>query len=54
LGTGVLYALGVGWEAEDFLSFLAQVTTDDRPLQTLYRLNGTNPPYELELPHLSG
>ena len=49
-----LYALGFGWEAEDFLSFLAETTTDERPLQTLYRLNGEDPPTEVELPHLSG
>jgi alpha,alpha-trehalase len=49
-----LYALGFVWEAEDFLAFLAEATTDDRPLQTLYRLDGTTPPQEIELSHLSG
>jgi GH15 family glucan-1,4-alpha-glucosidase len=48
------YALGFGSEAEDFLAFLAEATTDERPLQPLYRLDGTDPPTEMELPHLSG
>ena len=49
-----LYALGFAWEADDFLSFLADATTQERPLQTLYRLTGEEPPEEKELPHLSG
>ena len=47
-------ALGFSWEADDFLSFLAQVTADDRPLQTLYRVDGEDPPEETVLAHLGG
>ena len=49
-----LYALGFGWEADDFLAFLADVSQDERPLQNLYRLNGDDPPDETELHHLAG
>jgi alpha,alpha-trehalase len=49
-----LYALGFGWEADDFLAFLADVSQGERPLQNLYRLNGDDPPDETELPHLVG
>lgn len=49
-----LYALGFAWEADDFLSFLADATSNDQALQTLYRLNGQEPPEETELLHLAG
>lgn len=49
-----LYALGFGWEADDFLAFLADVSQGEHPLQNLYRLNGDDPPDETELPHLAG
>ena len=49
-----LYALGFGWEADDFLAFLADVSRGERRLQNLYRLNGDDPPDEKELPHLAG
>jgi GH15 family glucan-1,4-alpha-glucosidase len=49
-----LYALGFAWEADDFISFLTDATTQERPLQTLYRLNGQEPPEETDLRHLSG
>jgi GH15 family glucan-1,4-alpha-glucosidase len=49
-----LYALGFGWEADDFLAFLADVSQGERPLQNLYRLSGDDPPDEIELPHLGG
>ena len=47
-----LYALGFGWEADDFLAFLADVSQGERPLQNLYRVNGDDPPDETVLPHL--
>ena len=49
-----LYALGFTWEADDFLAFLADVTTGDRPLQNLCRVNGEDAPDEVELAHLAG
>jgi alpha,alpha-trehalase len=49
-----LYALGFGWEADDFLAFLADVSQGERQLQNLYRVNGDDPPDEIELPHLGG
>ena len=49
-----LYALGFAWEADDFLSFLVDATSTDRPLQNLFRVNGEDPPDEIELAHLTG
>jgi len=49
-----LYALGFAWEADDFLSFLVETTAGDRPVQTLVRVSGDDPPTEIELPNLTG
>jgi GH15 family glucan-1,4-alpha-glucosidase len=49
-----LYALGFRWEADDFLSFLVETTSGDRRLQNFVRVNGDDPPEEIELQHLSG
>jgi GH15 family glucan-1,4-alpha-glucosidase len=49
-----LHALGFGWEADDFLAFLADVTAGEQPLKNLCRVSGEDPPEEVELPHLAG
>jgi GH15 family glucan-1,4-alpha-glucosidase len=49
-----LHALGFGWEADDFLAFLADVTAGEQPLKNLCRVSGEDPPEEVELPHLNG
>jgi alpha,alpha-trehalase len=49
-----LYALGFAWEADDFLSFLVDATSTDRPLQNFFRVSGDDPPDETELAHLTG
>jgi alpha,alpha-trehalase len=49
-----LHALGFGWEAEDFLAFLADVTAGEQPLKNFCRVSGEDPPEEVELPHLAG
>jgi GH15 family glucan-1,4-alpha-glucosidase len=49
-----LYALGFAWEADDFLSFLVETTSTDRPLQNFVRVTGDDAPEEIELAHLTG
>ena len=49
-----LYALGFRWEADDFLSFLVETTGGNRRLQNFVRVDGDDPPEEIELPHLRG
>jgi hypothetical protein len=49
-----LYALGFAWEADDFLSFLVNATSTNRPLKNFFRVNGDDPPEEIELAHLTG
>jgi GH15 family glucan-1,4-alpha-glucosidase len=49
-----LYALGFAWEADDFLSFLVDASTSDRPVQNFFRVNGDDPPEEIDLTHLTG
>ena len=49
-----LNALGFGWEADDFLAFLADVTAGDAPLKNLCRVSGDDAPEETELTHLGG
>lgn len=49
-----LYTLGFDWEGDDFFYFLADLASDERPLQNMYGVGGETDLEERELEHLSG
>ena len=50
-----LHALGLDWEADDFMQFVADLERgDDGALQIMYGLGGERDLHELELAHLHG
>jgi GH15 family glucan-1,4-alpha-glucosidase len=50
-----LHALGLDWEADDFMQFVADLErVDDGALQIMYGLGGELDLHEQELPHLKG
>jgi GH15 family glucan-1,4-alpha-glucosidase len=53
-----LYTLGLDREADDFLSFIADVSransSEHRPLQVMYAVGGERELAEVDLPHLTG
>ena len=50
-----LHALGLDWEADDFMQFVADLErNDDGGLQIMYGLGGERDLTEHELPHLNG
>jgi GH15 family glucan-1,4-alpha-glucosidase len=53
-----LYTLGLEREADDFFSFIAEVSCahgdEHRPLQVMYAVGGERELAEVELPHLTG
>jgi GH15 family glucan-1,4-alpha-glucosidase len=50
-----LHALGLDWEADDFMQFVADLERDENgALQIMYGLGGERDLHELELPHLTG
>jgi GH15 family glucan-1,4-alpha-glucosidase len=49
-----LHALGLDWEADDFMQFVADLERNDGGLQIMYGLGGERDLHEQELSHLSG
>ena len=50
-----LHAIGLDWEADDFMQFVADLGRDgDGALQIMYGLGGERDLHEQELPHLNG